>query len=75
MTEKLWLKSYPKEVPTSLDYREIPLQQYLTEVAEKTPDDVAIYFMGKEVRFKELQQYAYKFANYLQKLGQKKVII
>lgn len=72
MTEKLWLKSYPEEVPTSLDYREIPLQQYLSEMADKTPDNVAIYFMGKEVRFKELQQYAYKFANYLQKLGLQK---
>ena len=72
MTEKLWLNSYPPEVPTTLDYREIPLQQYLTEVAERTPDNVAIYFMGKEIRFKELQQYAYQFANYLKTLGLQK---
>lgn len=72
MTEKLWLKSYPPEVPTTLEYREIPLQQYLTEVAARTPDNVAIYFMGKEIRFKELQQYAYQFANYLKTLGLQK---
>lgn len=72
VTEKIWLKNYPEQMATSLDYREIPLQHYLTEVADRTPDNVAIHFMGKDIRFKELREYAYKFANYLKDLGLQK---
>ena len=64
MTEKVWLKHYP-----NLDYEEIPLQQFLTNAARNTPEKIAIHFMGKDIKYKELHESALKFAQYLQQLG------
>ncbi|MGX9135500.1 AMP-binding protein [Rummeliibacillus sp. JY-2-4R] len=69
MTEKIWLKKYPKEIPTSLKYEEIPLQENLTRSFEKYPTKVAIHFLGKDITYKELYESSLKFANYLVKIG------
>lgn len=69
MTEKPWLAHYPPEVPHTLTYTSMPVQQYLTHAYEKYPQKVAIHFMGKELTYEELYKSAMKFANYLQKLG------
>lgn len=68
MTEKPWLAHYPPEVPHTLTYTSMPVQQYLTHAYEKYPQKVAIHFMGKELTYEELYKSAMKFANYLQKL-------
>ena len=67
-----WLKLYPEEIPHSLEYGEKPIQQYLTETAEKFPDHYAIHFMGKEITFKEVYESSLKLANYLLEIGIKK---
>ncbi|WP_298830475.1 AMP-binding protein [uncultured Planococcus sp.] len=72
MTEKPWLAHYPPEVPHTLEYPSMPVQEYLTKAYEKFPQKVAIHFMGKELSYEELYQSSMKFANYLQKLGIKK---
>lgn len=72
MTEKPWLAHYPPEVPHTLKYPSMPVQEYLTKAYEKFPQKVAIHFMGKELTYEELYQSSMKFANYLQKLGIKK---
>lgn len=72
MTEKVWLKSYPQEIPHELDFPQIPVQQFLTEAYEETPSKIAIHFMGKELTYKELYESALKFANYLRSLGVEK---
>ncbi|MGE6412690.1 AMP-binding protein [Planococcus kocurii] len=72
MTEKPWLAHYPPEVPHTLTYPSMPVQEYLTKAYEKYPQKVAIHFMGKELSYEELYQSSMKFANYLQKLGIKK---
>lgn len=69
MTEKVWLKHYPNYIRANLDYEEIPLQQFLTNAARNTPEKIAIHFMGKDIKYKELHESALKFAQYLQQLG------
>ena len=72
MTEKLWLASYPEEVPHSIELPEIPVHQFLTQAFESAPNKVAIHFMGRELTYKELYESALKFANYLRSLGVEK---
>lgn len=72
MTEKVWLASYPEEIPHSIDLPQIPVQQFLTDAYNEVPDKVAVHFMGRELTNKELYQSALKFANYLRSLGVEK---
>lgn len=69
MAEKVWLKHYPEQIPHTLTYEEIPIQEFLTRSATNYPDNIAIHFMGKEMKYAELYESALKFANYLQTLG------
>lgn len=66
---KSWLKTYPSEIPVSLDYSEKPVQDYLIDTAKKYPDKTAIHFMGKEITFKKLYEDSVHFAGYLQSIG------
>lgn len=72
MTEKVWLKNYPAEIPHEIDIPEIPVHQFLTDAYKANPGKIAIHFMGKELTYKELYESALKFANYLQGLGVEK---
>ena len=72
MTEKIWLSQYPPEIPHTLTYESIPVQEYLTRTYNKFPEKIAIHFMGKDVTYKELYESSLKFANYLQILAFKK---
>lgn len=69
MTEKVWLKKYPEEIPHEIDLPAMPVQQFLTEAYNAYPDKVAVHFMGKELTYKELYESSLKFANYLRSLG------
>ncbi len=69
MTEKPWLAHYPPEIPHTLTYPSMPVQQFLTRAYETYPKKTAIHFMGKELSYEELYESSMKFANYLQKLG------
>ncbi|WP_019242848.1 MULTISPECIES: long-chain-fatty-acid--CoA ligase [Bacillus] len=72
MGEKLWEKHYPEDMPINMEYGTLPLQTYLKDAAEKSPQKAAIHFMGKELTFLELYHSALKVANYLQEIGIKK---
>ncbi|MGE7624181.1 long-chain-fatty-acid--CoA ligase [Viridibacillus sp. NPDC096237] len=69
MTEKIWLSNYPDNIPKSMEYEEIPLQEYLTRASSKTPSKIAIHFMGRDITYKELYEESLKFANYLVSIG------
>lgn len=69
MSEKVWLSQYPKEIPHSLNYENIPIQSLLTMTYEKYPNKIAIHFMGMDITYRELYESSLKFANYLKKLG------
>lgn len=72
MTEKVWLKKYPEEIPHEIELPAMPVQQFLTEAYNEYPDKIAVHFMGKELTYKELYESALKFANYLRSLGVEK---
>lgn len=69
MTSKPWLAQYPPEIPATIEYAPIPLQEFLTRSATKFPDKISMHFLGKNVSFTEFYESALKFANYLRKLG------
>ncbi|WP_342505358.1 AMP-binding protein [Sporosarcina sp. FSL K6-2383] len=69
MTAKPWLDLYPSEIAKTLDYEQIPIQEYLTRSGKKYPEKIAMHFMGKDITYKEFHESALKFANYLKSLG------
>jgi long-chain acyl-CoA synthetase len=69
MENKPWLGQYPPEIPGTLTYEDIPLQEYLRRSARDYAEKPAIHFMGKEMSFTELFEASCKFAAYLQSLG------
>lgn len=69
MENRPWLSQYPPEIPATLDLKEATVQNYLKHSAEKYPDKVAIHFMGKELTYRQVYNYAKKLAAYLQTLG------
>ena len=69
MSNRPWLKLYPKEIPTTLTYDDKPIHAFLKESAEKNPNKVSIQFLGRELTFKEVYESALKFAAYLKDLG------
>ena len=69
MTTKPWLDLYPPEIPKTLDYEKIPLQEFLTRAGTKYPEKTAIHFLGKDVSYKEFYDSSLKFANYLRSIG------
>jgi long-chain acyl-CoA synthetase len=66
---KPWLQMYPEQIPATLEYQSIPVQQYLVSAAEKYPDKIAVHFMGKEITYKKIYEEARIFAGYLQGIG------
>lgn len=69
MEEKVWQKQYPDDMPINMEYGTLPLQTYLKNAAESSPQKTAIHFMGKELSYIELYQSALKVANYLLDIG------
>ncbi|MFD1018967.1 long-chain-fatty-acid--CoA ligase [Thalassobacillus hwangdonensis] len=67
-----WHQFYPEEIPTTIDYDEKPLHQFLKESAEAYPEKKALHFLGKELTYDEVYTQARKFASYLQGLGLEK---
>lgn len=72
MTEKVWLKNYPEDIPKTIEIPEIPVCQFLTDSYNASPNKIAIHFLGKDLTFKEVYESANKFANYLRSLGVEK---
>ncbi len=68
---KLWFGKYPPEVPKSINYPKIPLQELLQKAAKDYPEEVAIAFLGKEITYAQLVSLSNKFANALINLGVK----
>lgn len=72
MTEKVWLKKYPEQIPHEVEIPEIPVYQFLTDAYKASPGKVAIHFLGKDITYREIYESAIKFANYLGRLGVEK---
>lgn len=72
--EKIWLKSYPTGVPSTVHYDNYSsLIDFYEQQCEKYADNVACENFGKQMTYRELNDESILFAAYLQKkLGLKK---
>src|SRR5699024_4465189 len=66
--EKIWLKHYPEEIPTSITYDEKPLHAFLEEAANTYKEKNASYFTGKEFSVDDVYSASQKLANSVQSL-------
>jgi long-chain acyl-CoA synthetase len=71
-SEKFWLKSYDKHVPSTLTYPNKDLGTILTETMTKFSDRIGFHFMDSSFSFSEILEYSQKFATFLQKNGLQK---
>lgn len=69
MASKPWLSHYPKEVPPNYPYPKTNLADFLIQSAANYPNHTALHFMGKEMKYSELLEGAYRFAHVIRKLG------
>ena len=67
--EKIWLKSYAPGVPAHVDFKNLTLQEALTQTASRFPAKPALIFQGKVVTYQELDVMVSKWASALQSFG------
>lgn len=66
---KPWLRHYPEEVAPTYEYPKHNLARLLVDSAQKYPDRPALYFLGKTMRYREVLDASYRFADVLKQLG------
>jgi long-chain acyl-CoA synthetase len=67
--EKIWLKSYAMNVPPELDLERVALSEALQRSAQRFPDRPALFFQGKVVSYRLLNDMVSRFASALRALG------
>ena len=68
--ERPWLKNYPSGVPANIDPSIYPtVLDMIEEAFEKYRSLPMYHFMGKELSYKQISDYAKKFGAYLQSRG------
>ncbi len=69
--EKIWLKSYAKNVPAEIKFEKIALSEALARSASNYPENPALLFQGTKITFRKLDEMVSRFAAALQALGVK----
>ena len=70
MTDRIWLKSYPKGVPADIDVSKYTsVVEMMEESFKKYADRTAYSFMGKDQTYKQVDELSQAFGVYLQGLG------
>jgi long-chain acyl-CoA synthetase len=72
MESRPWHRHYDYNVPTTIRYPRIPVQEFLGLAAKSFPKKTALSFFGSEITFWELRCLVMRFANALGALGVKK---
>jgi long-chain acyl-CoA synthetase len=67
--ERPWFSQYDPEVPTSIDFPNIPLDQLLSNTTRRYPNSTALIFFNKVITYAELNRLADQFTSSLQKDG------
>ena len=67
--KKPWLRFYDEHVPEHLEYPDTPFVQLFREAVEPCGDRVALHYMGRAIRFREIDLLSNKFARFLQESG------
>jgi len=73
--DRPWFKKesgWPDEVPHNIDFPRISLGEMLTDAVKKFPNEKAVWFLGKFISYKELDDYVSRLATAFHKLGIKK---
>ncbi len=70
--EKIWLKSYPPDVPENLPPLNKSLIQLFEEACSQFKDQTAFISFGKKISYQELNEQSFHLAGYLQSQGLKK---
>ncbi|MDR2188584.1 MAG: long-chain-fatty-acid--CoA ligase [Azonexus sp.] len=71
--EKIWLKSYPPDVPATISIDDTPSLVALFERASAAHADKGAFIsMGKEMTYRQLDEASRAFAGWLQSLGAQK---
>jgi fatty-acyl-CoA synthase len=64
-----WFRHWPKSLPRSLDYPEVPMFEPAETSARRYPDKPVIIYYGREISYREFWDSVLKFATYLKKIG------
>lgn len=69
--DRIWRKWFPKDIPKTIEYPEIPVFEVLDNIAEEFPNNVAINFVLNDRKFtyKEFSENSIKIGNTLHELG------
>jgi long-chain acyl-CoA synthetase len=68
--DRFWLKNYPEGVPADIDYNQYKsLVQLLNEAFKKYSSQAAYGFMGKDLTYRELDEYSAAVGAWLQSKG------
>jgi len=70
--EKPWFKFWPEGVPRHIDCPEVPLSELLAKTAREFPEYTATVYFDKAMTYRELNNFADKFATALAALGVRK---
>ncbi|MBP1720460.1 MAG: acyl-CoA synthetase (AMP-forming)/AMP-acid ligase [Deltaproteobacteria bacterium] len=69
--DKPWYKSYAKGVPFRIDYEPTSMPQALTRTVKKFPEKTALVFIDSKISYRQLNEMANRFANFLLDMGVK----
>ncbi|HDP24066.1 MAG TPA: long-chain fatty acid--CoA ligase [Deltaproteobacteria bacterium] len=67
--ERFWHASYAPGVPPEVDIEQITMDQAFRRTAKRYPDEVAYIYMGKRIRYRELDALISRFTRALKDLG------
>ncbi len=70
--EKIWVKNYDKGVPSTIDYPEMNVFEFLDNSAKEFGGRTAIWFMKNKISYKKLKDLTERLATALVNLGVKK---
>jgi long-chain acyl-CoA synthetase len=70
--DRPWYKHYVGDTPKEITLPEGPLHKYLDRAAEEYPDNLALFFEGVKINYRELKELVDRAANGFAKLGVKK---
>ncbi len=71
MESRVWHKQYDEGVPIDIDFEDVTIPEFLDRTAEKFGHRPAMFFMNKEISYKEFAQHVNDMAVSLQGLGVK----
>ncbi|NVM35542.1 MAG: long-chain fatty acid--CoA ligase [Candidatus Lokiarchaeota archaeon] len=70
--EKLWVKNYDKGVPSTIDYPNMNVYEFLDNATKDFGSRTAIWFMKNKISYKKLKDITERLATALVNLGVKK---